>query len=326
MSNVVPFNEGTQLPAHLQALAASGMNTDLSSGVSTGFATVSFKGKVWHVVQGDDRTLLTNPATGDPMQAIEVVILKANPHLSKIYYAKGYEEGSTAKPDCYSNDSITPAMDAQSPQAPKCAVCPHNAWGSRVSEHGAKGKACSDSRRLAIAPVDDLEHPMLLRIPAATLKELTNYAQMLDRRRAPYTAVVTRIGFDHTVAHPKLTFKAARWVSAEEAALVADVAQRDVVMNICGLGSTAPTAQTVQQGQDDFDLPPPPQHIAEPTPQPAPKYAVSEEDVSRVVSAAPPPEQVPAPPPVQDSKVSAIIADADQSLDAALRLLDDHDD
>lgn len=325
MTNVVPFDTA-QLPAHLAGLAEAAVNTDLSAGVSTGYPTVSFKGKVWHVVQGDDRTLLQNPQTGDPLQSIEVVILKANPHISKIYYAKGYEEGSTAKPDCYSNDSEAPAPDAQAPQAKSCAACPHNAWGSRVSEHGAKGKACSDSRRLAIAPVDDLEHPMLLRIPAATLKELTNYAEMLNRRRAPYTAVVTRIGFDHTVAHPKLTFKAARWVSAEEADLIADVSRRDVVGRICGLAAEFSPPQIAQQDEPEFDLPPPPAHVAaapSPTVPPA-KYAVSEAEVSQVVASADP---TPAsPPPVEDSRVRAVIADADQSLDAALRMLDGNDD
>lgn len=321
MSNVVPMDAG-QMPAHLQALAGTSLNTDLSSGVSTGYATVSFKGKVWHVVQGDERTLVTDPRTGDPMQGLEVVILKANPHLSKIYYVQGYQEGSTAKPDCYSNDSIAPAADAQSPQSKTCGACPHNAWGSRISEHGAKGKACSDSRRLAIAPADDLEHPMLLRIPAATLKELTHYAELLNRRRAPYTAVVTRIGFDHTVAHPKLTFKAVRWVTEDEAKVIADVVNREVVKNITGTNE-APREEAVDS------LPPPPAHVTEPVQEelplaPPPRYAVAEDEVAQVVEKAAAQPSQPAPP-VQDSKVSAIIASADKSLEDALRMLDEDD-
>ncbi len=326
MSNVVPFDGGSNLPAHLAGLAGQSVNTDLSSGVGTGFPVVSFKGKVWHVQQGDDRTLLTHPETGDPVSSIEVVILKANPNLSKIYYKSGYEEGSTAKPDCYSNDGVAPAADAQTPQSPKCAICPHNAWGSRVSEHGAKGKACSDSRRLAIAPSDDIEHPMLLRIPAATLKELTHYADLLNRRRAPYTAVVTRIGFDHTVAHPKLTFKASRWVTEPEAALISDVIQRDVVTNIVGLGGANVTQISSDAQTGIGDLPPPPPHVEPVIPTVPEKYAASADEVSLAVASAPAPAAVPPTPPLQDTRVSAVIADAGASLDAALRMLDESDD
>lgn len=224
--------EGSAVPAHVRAKFAVEANTDLSSGVSSGFPILSFKGKVWHVVEGENRTLVANE-DGEPRSSIELVILKSNPHISKVFYRDGYEEGSAAKPTCYSHDGIVPAPDSEK-ISPKCAICPNNQWGSKTTEMGAKGKACADSRRLAIAPSGELDRPMLLRVPAGSLKELVAYAEMLARRQTPYQAVVTKVSFDHTVAHQKLVFKPIRWLNEDEITTVAEVVKRDTVASIVG--------------------------------------------------------------------------------------------
>src|SRR5690606_11680321 len=108
-----------------------------------------------------------------------VVIVKANPNLSKTFYKNGYEEGSAEKPTCYSHDGLKPAADAAEPQASACLACPHNVWGSRVTENGSKGKACQDYRRLCVVPSGQLDRPMLLRVPAGSLKDLVAYGDML---------------------------------------------------------------------------------------------------------------------------------------------------
>lgn len=319
MSSLVPFESGS-VPAHIaRRFADASTNNDLSANVGGGgFPVISYKGKVWHVVRGEDRILVANEE-GDPKSSIEVVILKSNPNLSKIYYPSGYEEGSSAKPACYSNDSQGPARDAQDPQATKCAICPHNAWGSRVTENGAKGKACSDSRRLAVAPIGDLENPMLLRIPAATLKELTAYADMLNRRKAPYQAVVTKIGFDHTVAHQKLTFKALRWLNEDEDELVQDVMSREVIRNIVGLEADlelegTPPASVTQRSEPEPARKPAARKVQ-------PKHEVTEDEVDSAFGT--PAKEEPAAKPSSKLNVAAILAEADASLDDVLGMLDD---
>lgn len=224
-----------QLPAHLQSTLGAASNDELSGGVSQGYPVLSYKGKTWALSQGGQRTIIMRPNSVDePASALEVVIVKANPNLSKVYYVGGFVEGSDAKPACYSNDGHAPAADATSPQSPSCQTCPRNMWGSRITENGSKGKECADSRRVAVAPSGDIGNPMLLRVPAATLKDLAAYADMLKRRNAPYQAVVTRIAFDPSVAHPKFTFKALRWLSAEEANKVAETMNLDVIGHITG--------------------------------------------------------------------------------------------
>ena len=302
MSNVVPFETGA-VPAHIAARFGDTANTDLSNGVGAGgFPIISYKGKVWHVVEGETRTLVAHE-DGEPKSSIEVVVLKSNPHLSKIYYKGGYEEGTNAKPTCFSNNGASPDPGAQEPQSTTCAACPHNAWGSRVSEAGSKGKACSDSRRLAVAPVSDLERPMLLRVPAGSLKDLTAYADMLNRRKAPYNALVTKISFDHTVAHQKFVFKPTRWLTDSEAGQVQEVLAKDTVNVITGVDTTSAPLKIAGT---------PPKAAA-----PKPKLVAVEEPEEEYT----PPVQ--AKPAAKKLDTAAVIAEVDASLDAALGMLDD---
>jgi hypothetical protein len=232
--------KSSKLPAHLQGKAKT--SNFFGAAVTVGgFPVVSIKGKVFHIQRGDERTLVTKPDSDDePAAALEVVILSANPNKSKVYYAHGYEQGSVAKPTCYSNDGTGPAADAEEPQSKKCAICPHNQWGSRVTDNGGKGKACGDSMRLAIAPAGQVNDPMLLRVPAATLKTLGQYGAQLAKRGVEPHHVITKISFDYNVAHPALTFKATRFVEADELeeveAALADEAE--VIAQITGVSES----------------------------------------------------------------------------------------
>lgn len=224
------------LPAHLAAAFSPEANTDLVQGVSQGFPILSYKGKNWHVVEGDSRMLVADDQ-GEPLSSVELIILKANPHIGKTYYPEGYEEGSSERPICYSNDSVAPAPDAEKPQAKKCAVCPWNQFGSKITDNGARGKACSDFRRLAVAPSGDIERPMMLRVPAASLKELVSFGSELTKRGVPYQALVTKIGFDTSVAYPKLTFRMVRWLDEQEVEQVREMMDSDIVNTITALNA-----------------------------------------------------------------------------------------
>lgn len=242
---MVPF-EAKGLPAHLSALPGISED-DLISGTGGGFPVISIKGKVFHVVRGDERTLVEREP-GEPASSIEVVILRANPNLSKTYYPKGYEEGTNDKPTCYSNDGIAPGQDAAEPQSGKCATCAHNQWGSKISENGSKVKACSDVRRLAVAPLNQLNDPMLLRVPAASLKPLGEFGNALKKRGVKYPAVVTKISFDYQVAHPALTFKPVAFITEEMSEVIQEVMRSDIVTQIIGLNAAAQVSAKATSG------------------------------------------------------------------------------
>lgn len=219
---------------------------DLTAGVNVGFPVLSIKGKVFHIREAGETELVTKPDDDtEPASSLEIVLIKANANVSKVYYEEGYVEGSDTPPTCYSNDGKVPAEDSEDRQCATCAKCPNNAWGSRITESGKKGKACSDSRRVAIAAAGDLERVMLLRVPAASLKPLMQYGQTLTKKGVPYQAIVTKIGFDHTVAHPLLTFKPVRPITVDEARVVKEMILSETTEAILHGGNAAQTAAEV---------------------------------------------------------------------------------
>jgi hypothetical protein len=132
------------------------LENDLGAGIAGGYGVVGYKGKVWSIRKGGtDRPLMREDGDG-PRNSIEVVILRASTVVSKIFYVNGYVEGSTAPPDCYSTNGVTPAAGAANKHTAACATCPKNAWGSRITPAGKQGKACGDSKRLALVPLGDI--------------------------------------------------------------------------------------------------------------------------------------------------------------------------
>lgn len=289
------IDDELNLPAHLQGAGAGA--DDLSGGLAGGYPIISIKGKRFAISDGGSREVIMRPDEPDePASSLQVVIVKSNPHLSKVYYEHGYVEGSDEKPTCYSNNGTKPALDAVAPQSPTCAVCPHNQWGSRISDSGSKGKACSDSRRIAVCPVGELDRPMLLRIPAATLRELATYAGNLKRRNAPYQAVVTKLSFDNNVAHPKLLFKAVRWLDAKEWAKVQELMADPTLDSI--VGTTEAASAQVE------------------TPAPAPKVEKAEPKPAAKKESKPKVE-------AEDSETAKKMASISTELDSVLAELDD---
>lgn len=240
MSQIIPFEK-----ANIPARFAQMFPIEKLGTVSGGFPIISIKGKIFTRHSGDEAEVIKRPGEDDPASSINVVILKQNPADSKVYYKGNYTEGSDEKPLCYSNNGVAPEADSVEPQANKCAVCPHNQWGSRITDNGGKGKACADSRRIAVAPLGMINDPMLIRVPAASLKALGMYGDSLAKRQVPYQLAVTKIGFDYSVAHPALTFKAEGLVDEATADQIVSVLDEAVIDRILGLSPTVASLPTI---------------------------------------------------------------------------------
>lgn len=239
--NIVPFDSG-KVPAAISNMFGDAKHNDLIGTQGGGFPTISIKGKVFHITRGDDKSLITKPGEDDPAASIEVVVLRANPNNSKVFYVSGYQEGSVAKPDCFSNDGVTPEASSQEPQAKNCATCVHNQWGSKIGDTGRKGKACADSKRIAIATLEAPADAIMLRVPAASLKALGEYGKMLAARGVRPEVVVTRIGFDYSVAHPALTFKPVGFIGdADKLGEIKDSVMSELVAQIVGVKAADPS-------------------------------------------------------------------------------------
>lgn len=279
MANIIPFEGSSKLPAYLKAFNVSELNADLTAHAGGGFPVISIKGKTFAIVRDGERTVIPNPKDPEsPATSIEVVIIKANKNISKVFYLKGYDKDSSEgqKPDCYSNDGIAPAADAQNPQSKKCATCPHNQWGSRVTDKGtSKGKACADAVRLAVAPAGQLNDPMLLRVPPASIRALGEFGQTLAKRGVGYNMVVTKIAFDAEAESPKLTFKPIGFLDEDGFAEVREVMESKIVSDILGASPVATEAD------EAVEAPKAKQEEAKPA-----KVAKTEEEVEKAVKAA----------------------------------------
>jgi hypothetical protein len=240
---------------------------------------------------------------------LDVVLLKANKGTSKVFYLKGYnpEQSEGQKPDCYSGDGITPAGDAKTPQAKKCATCPHNQWGSRITEKGAsKGKACNDTVRMAVAAAGLLNDPMLLRVPPASIRALGEYGQTLAKRGVAYNMVVTKVAFDMDAESPKLTFKPVGFLDDAAYAEVQETVNSDIVASILGASFNAVEAVPAAEDTEAPEEAPAPAAKPKPVAKPAPAEAEDE---------APAPAAKPKPAAKTAPKPAPVVDDMDLDLD-----------
>lgn len=214
---------GGGLPSVFQSRRSS-LNAAAQANVQASFGIIGYKGRNFRIKYRSEETLLKDER-GVPLPTLEVVIVGVASGISKQFYEKGFVEGDTAAPDCFSVNGTQPDASSPKKQCSTCAVCPKNQWGSKISETGSKGKACQDSRRISVVPAGDLENemfggPMLLRLPPTTLAAFAGYGAMLDKKGAGMEYVKTEIGFDYDVAYPKMTFKATGWLNEAEAVAV----------------------------------------------------------------------------------------------------------
>lgn len=320
MSNQVAVfqNEsGATLAPEFKALMAAGaLGDDLGEGLrGGGFAVLSKKGSKWRIKYKGEETLITNQ-DGEPAPSLEAVIIKANPFINKQYYAGKWVEGSTSAPDCFSLDGRVPAPSVESPQHHNCAGCPMNVWGSKINEQGRKVKACQDTKKLAIVPLRDIPNigfngPMLYRVTSSELGDLGTFADQMKSRGFPYNSVAVRLGFDPDASHPKVTFKAIRPLTPEEAQQVLELYQSDSVGRVLAADFTAEAAaegKTISlspaaaPADPDFEQPPvsatkaPPRQDA-PKPRAATFAAPATVAPAKAAVVPPPPGRKPKPAP-----------------------------
>lgn len=220
----VPLDHDSPLPAIFGDLTDADFK--ISGGITSGFAVVSIRGKVWRARYQGDEHIIRDKKDGEPKRRLQVVVVGVGPNVAKTYYAGAYVSGNTEAPDCASTDGIRPDAGVADPQAATCATCPMNQFGSRVTEAGKKGKACQDNKRLAVVPADDIENaifggPMLLRIPPSSFQSFLALEPVLVKHRRPLHTVVLDIGFDPDAEYPLLTFRVIAKIDRhDEAAMI----------------------------------------------------------------------------------------------------------
>lgn len=303
MSNLIPTN--VKVPAHIAARVGqpSALAQSLSGGIGGGggdFPRISLKGSRFRIKDGDTETVLQETA-------LDIVIVGANPRLSKTWYSKAWTpDAEPSAPDCFSLDGVRPSSDAENPQNDLCATCPHNAWGSKITPQGQKIKACSDLKRLAVVAANDPSGPIyLLQVTPAALKGLNQYQKELSMRGIPPEVVKTRISFDTDASFPKLMFGFGGFLDEDGMAAVDGLFGSTEVKEITGeeVAAAAPAPAPAPA--------PKPQLVkAAPAPEPeqeAPAPAAPKRGFG-AKAAAPAAEETPAPAPAPKPKAAAKVA------------------
>lgn len=220
MSELTLFKGG--LPAYLQNSQADDVTSILSGG-ELGSRRISIKGGVFREFIGGKEYRVSEE------RAMNVVIIKAAPKVSRVFYAGSYVEGETVSPSCWSADGQRPDEKAKAPQAKTCITCPQNIKGSGQGE----SRACRYQQRLAVmieGEVEKREVYQLVLPPTSVFGDgekgklpLQAYARHLLNHNTPMTGVVTEMRFDTASPTPKLVFKPIRPVTEEEYSIVQEM-------------------------------------------------------------------------------------------------------
>jgi len=237
-SNVPSFVRNHELSETAKALTGGGVGNSTHR--------ISIKGGVFRLLAGGKEIAAIDE------RFLDVIIVKAAPKVSRIFYAKSYDGDNITGPDCWSNDGDRPDASAENKQATTCMSCPQNIAGSGQGN----SRACRYQQRLAVVLENNIEGAVLqLTLPATSVfgkedgdkRPLQAFARNLAMQNPPISPemVVTRMKFDTKAEAPKLHFAPNRWLTPEEYEIVkaqgeSDEAKRAVVMTVAASDGVKP--------------------------------------------------------------------------------------
>jgi hypothetical protein len=286
MSEMTLFKGG--LPAYLQTASDDATNA-LAGGESLGARRISIKGTVFREYIGGKEYRVSEE------RSMNVVIIKAAPKVSRVFYAGTYVEGEAVSPTCWSSDSQRPDEKVKDKQSATCLNCPQNIKGSGQGD----SRACRYQQRLAVVvdgEVDKEEVYQLVLPPTSVFGDgekgklpLQAYARHLKNHGTPITGVVTEMRFDTASPTPKLVFKPVRPVTEEEFETIQRLKDSPEAVNAITM--------TVAQTDGVKDKKP---ALAAPKAEAAPVEKVEAEEVEEPKKAAPKKAAVSAEPKLED--------------------------
>lgn len=170
--------------------------------------------------------------TGSVLDVVIVDFISAN-----LWYEELYNPDDPQPPGCFAigmePSLLVPSPNSPNRQAESCAICPMNQFGTAIT---GRGKACKNTRQLALLPadaaelVDEEEPPIwLLSVPPTSLKYFDSYVQVLAaKRKVSPIGVQTQIYLDENSDYAAPRFKAVRPLNNKEVCFYMD--RRDEAM------------------------------------------------------------------------------------------------
>jgi hypothetical protein len=310
------------VPAFAKNAELSATTLALAGGVNTnaGMKRVSIKGGVFRLLAGGKEVASIED------RHLDVIVVKAAPKVSRIFYAGSYDkDAAAAPPDCTSGDGDKPDAGVRNKQASSCTACPQNIAGSG----NGQSRACRYQQRLAVVLADNPEGDVLqVTLPATSIfgkeegdkRPLQAYARYMAAQTPPVNldAIVTRMKFDTKAESPKLIFAPVRWLTDDEYLVAQDQSKSkdaDKAVSVTPAaadGVVAPAPLAIEGKRPMGELTkeedaPVYEEIIEKTKAKKAKPAVEAEEEPEVRKAAPKVESVPA----KKNKLADIVADWD---------------
>lgn len=156
---------------------------------------------------------------GETLEVVITDFVSAN-----LFYDRPFDRGNPMPPGCFAI-GLEPSMLVPSPNSPNrqsetCATCPNNQFGSAIT---GKGKACKNTRLLAVLPSEALDNPeqespiWTLSVPPASVKTFDSYVHTLSvKHRTIPVGMVTQISLDPASSFASPRFSAVRPLKGEE--------------------------------------------------------------------------------------------------------------
>jgi hypothetical protein len=163
---------------------------------------------------------LPNGQEGEEIEVAIIDFVSAN-----LYYESGFDRDNPQPPGCFAvgpePSLLTPVDESPDKQSDTCAACPNNQFGS-----AGKGKACKNTRLLAVTPISDEGYEgdapiWILSVPPTSIKAFDAYVFKLSTKQKTLPiGLVTRISLNDTVTYVAPLFEAVRPLDDQELANV----------------------------------------------------------------------------------------------------------
>lgn len=165
--------------------------------------TAPVGGNMIRVTQDKQFILPDGSKTPGPLQLVIVDFNSRN-----TFYEGAFDKNNISPPACFAIGDIPlkliPSENSPVKQADSCAECPMNAFGS-----AGTGKACKNSRMLAVLPPDaDEDTPMwTLAVSPTAIKGFDGFVKNVQRMfSVPPVGVVAEVSFDENETYARLKF------------------------------------------------------------------------------------------------------------------------
>lgn len=175
-------------------------NAGLADGLSAGFASLRYKGKMWNLNVGGTSYPIKD-AAGYNLPYVDFVILDVNPKVSKIYFGT-WNDDNASGPICASVNGDVPDPGVAIPQSKSCGTCEQNEWYSKPN--GQRTQNCQSHKRMAILLMPDMTkkllpapllEPVYFKIPPGSFKTLKVFDDKIRHAGLPFSSFITRVSF-----------------------------------------------------------------------------------------------------------------------------------